>query len=522
MESPSSIGCVAILRGIVTTSLLTEKIIESKSGGIDNVMRHRYIFLMTLKHLIPLCTLGISFSTIANAVNIPMAGDENHAAVTETQAERDARMQWWRDAKFGMFIHWGLYSGLAGEWKGQPGGAEWIQKNMELNTEEYAAEAMPLFRPKENFAEKWAQLAKEAGCQYAVLTSKHHEGFALFDTQTGDYNAKKLTGRDLIREYTDAMHKNGIRVGFYHSVIDWHNSDYDYTICPGLCYPKRQKFMLEERGVPRNQQAYQQYLHSQVRELLSNYGKIDIIWWDYSQGAAEGKRAWDAPKLINMCRELQPGIIMNNRLYAYAGLKEDDANITLDVRKGDFLTPERRIPKNGYLNTDWEACMTVSDKWGYTRYDTKIKSPEELIMKLAECTAKGGNLLLNVNPNASGDIPEGVATAMRNVGEWLKTNGEAIYGTKPGFDIPLPEGVYATRKKDAVYIIFPPRSANKSGDTLVKIPMQVLGKAKSVQLLSEGTASVSLTAEGDSAVLALPAEVWAKHRIPVVKIHLGN
>lgn len=475
---------------------------------------------MMLKHLMSLCVLGLSISSDTFAANIPMAGDENHAAVTETKAERDARMQWWRDAKFGMFIHWGLYSGLAGEWKGQPGGSEWIQKNMELNTEEYAAEAMPLFRPKENFAEEWAKLAKEAGCQYAVLTSKHHEGFALFDTQTGDYNAKKLTGRDLIREYTEAMHKNGIRVGFYHSVIDWHNSDYDYTICPGLCYPQRQKFMLEERGVSRNQQAYQHYLHSQVRELLSNYGKIDIIWWDYSQGAAEGKRAWDAPNLINMCRELQPGIIMNNRLYAYAGLQENDTNLTLDVRKGDFLTPERRIPRNGYPDTDWEACMTVSDKWGYNRYDTKIKSPEELIMKLAECTAKGGNLLLNVNPKASGDIPEDVAAAMRGVGAWLKTNGEAIYGAKPGFGIPLPDGFFATRKKDAVYIIFPPRSANATDDCCIKLPMQILGKAKGAQLLSEKACTASFSVEGDSAVLTLPADVWTKPRVPVVKILL--
>lgn len=358
-------------------------------------------------------TVPAEFS--AAAPGLPLPADANHAAVRETAGERNRRMEWWRDAKFGMFIHYGLYSGLAGEWKGRPGGSEWIQKNVEVDTDTYAAEALPLFKPREGLTEEWAQLARDAGCQYVVLTSKHHEGFGLFDSALTDYDAKSAVNRDIIREYVDSCRKRGLKVGLYHSVIDWHHPSYDNTICPDLCYPAGQAAMLNRKNIPRDHAAYQKYLHAQVRELMTRYAPIDIMWWDYSQGAMEGAKGWKAPELMDMVRSINPGVIMNNRLYAYSGLNKNQAG-TLDLRCGDYITPERFIPRRGYPGVDWESCMTVSDKWGYNRYDTNIKSPETIIEKLVECVTKGGNLLLNVNPMADGTIPEKVAATMRGVG----------------------------------------------------------------------------------------------------------
>lgn len=457
--------------------------------------------------------------------SLPMAGDDNHAAVSETPAQRNERMQWWRDAKFGMFIHWGLYSGLAGEWKGQPGGSEWIQKNMELDSESYVNEALPLFHPRADAAEEWASLAAEAGCRYAVLTTKHHEGFALFDTATTDFNAKKTKGVDIVRTYVDAMRKHDIRVGFYHSVIDWHHPSYDYTINPAFAYPKGQAAWLEKRGIPRDQKAYQRYLHAQVRELLTHYGKIDVIWWDYSQDVAEGKRAWDAPTLIEMCRRLQPGIIMNNRLYAYSSLKADADKSTFDWRCGDFTTPERRIPAAGLPGIDWESCMTVSDKWGYNRYDTNVKSPETLIRRLVECTAKGGNLLLNINPTATGKVPPAVADALRGVGAWLRICGEGIYGTRPVPGLHLPEGCYATQKNGDIYIFLPPLppTDGQPADYELTLDATEIG-AVNTQLLGMPDRAVPQRERTNekspvtTTTFVIPAEAWKALEVPVLKL----
>lgn len=388
---------------------------------------------------------------------LPLPADANHAAVKETLPERDQRMQWWRDAKFGMFIHYGLYSGLAGEWKGKPGGSEWIQKNVEVDTDSYAEEALPLFKPREGLTEEWAQLAKDAGCQYVVLTSKHHDGFGLFDSAQTDYDAKSKINRDIIREYVNSCRKRSLKVGLYHSVIDWHHPAYDNTICPDLCYPADQAKMLRNKNIPRDQAAYQQYLHAQVRELMTNYGPIDIMWWDYSQGDMEGAKGWKAPELMDMVRSINPGVIMNNRLYAYSGLNQEQAG-TLDLRCGDYMTPERFIPEQGYPEVDWETCMTVSDKWGYNRYDTNVKSPETVIEKLVECVTKGGNMLLNVNPRADGTIPEKVAATMKAVGQWLKINGEAVYGTRAWKGMNLPASIN-DKGHIFVFLITPPKQA---------------------------------------------------------------
>lgn len=447
---------------------------------------------------------------VQQAAPDPRKSDDQHAAYTESEEERNARMKWWRDAKFGMFIHWGLYSGLAGDWKGKPMGSEWIQKNAELDTDTYAAEALPLFQPKENFAQEWAELAEAAGCRYAVMTTKHHDGFALFKSDVSDFDAfDHKSGRDLVKEYADAFRAKNIRIGLYHSVIDWHHPSYDYTICPDLCYPKQQAVMLESKQIPRDQEAYKKYLQAQVKELLSNYGKVDVIWWDYSQGDMQGKTGWNAPELIKMARKLQPGIIMNNRLYSFTGLGLTKLD-GLDLRCGDFTTPEKSIPTEGYAGIDWEACMTIGDKWGYNRHDTNIKSKDELVLKLAECTVKGGNLLLNVNPQADGTIPMAISLAMKGVGSWLRIHGEAVYETRPVSIPGLPEGVAATTKGKNTYLFIMQPSSQERKEALV-IPMP---KGFSKAEFLDGSPAPDITPEG----IILTPEALKGKTVPVLRL----
>ena len=202
---------------------------------------------------------------------------------TETPAQRDERMSWWREARFGMFVHWGLYSGLAGTWEGKTvgtrGGMEWIQQRVKADTDAYAQAAIPKFKPGPDFARAWARLAREAGCRYVVLTSKHHEGFALHDSAASDYDAGSVLWRDLVKEFVDACRAEGLRFGFYHSVIDWHHDQYAYGLSKQLPHP------LQGKPYPngeRNHAVYLDFLHRQVDELVSNYGAVDILWWDYS------------------------------------------------------------------------------------------------------------------------------------------------------------------------------------------------------------------------------------------------
>ena len=452
------------------------------------------------------------------------------AAVQESQEQRDARMQWWRDAKFGMFIHYGLYSGLAGEFKGIPGGGEWIQCNLGLDTDTYAAEALPLFQPAADCTTQWAELAKEAGCRYMVLTSKHHEGFALFDTPTTDYCSGKLLERDIVKEFTDSARAAGMRVGLYHSVIDWHHPDYDNTICPDLCYPVGQAQMLKDKQIPRNHASYQEYLLNQVRQLVRNYGKIDILWWDYSQGAAEGK-AWKADELIATCRDENPGVIFNNRLYSFSGFDPSQDSKALDFSKGDFSTPEKRIPREGYPGRDWEACMTIGRHWGYNRNDSvNYKIPQTIICQLQECAAKGGNLLLNIGPKADGSIPEGVAEVFRRVGAWMRVNGEAIYNSRPvQGELDLPEEVAASIVWDDLYIFLPQRAPGEEEmDYVLSIPSNQLNSVYP-EILGQEDCEVSVErvkveSDGDEPDyyldFTIPAEAWfnAVEGLPVLKL----
>ncbi len=354
------------------------------------------------------------------------------AGLAETKEERDARMAWWREARFGMFVHWGLYSGLAGTWDGKPvgtrGGMEWIQQRVRVDTWEYAHQAVPKFRPTEGFAKDWAKLAKEAGCRYVVFTTKHHEGFGLFNSQYTDYDAYDLVGRDLCKEITDAIRAEGLKVGYYHSVIDWHHPQYDYVKADKLPHPLKGK---PSPNGPRNHDIYVNYLHHQARELFSNYGKVDVIWWDYSKEGNDGP-FWRSDELMAMAHELQPAIISNNRLYHIPNIEKEDSVDRLKKWKpeqGDFTTPEQTIPSTGIPGVDWEVCMTMNTTWGYSEHDHAWKSNETLIHNLIDIVSKGGNYLLNIGPKGDGSIPQESIDAMHAIGEWMAVNGEAIYAT---------------------------------------------------------------------------------------------
>lgn len=419
---------------------------------------------------------------------------------TETPAARDARMAWWREARFGMFVHWGLYSGLAGTWEGKSiggGGVEWIQSRVGADTDSYAKVAKPKFVPKPGFAKAWAKVAKDAGCKYVVFTTKHHEGFYLGDSKFTDYDAKDFVGRDLVKEIVDALHEEGLKVGFYHSIIDWHHPDYNFRIAKNLPYPKEGARLATE---PRDHEKYIKFLHNQADELVSNYGKIDILWWDYSSTDFDGDRAWGAAKLIHDMRAKQPGVIMNNRLYrrpeaGFSGMGTHNVTDQMDPRYGDFVTPENNIPAKGLGKADWETCMTMNGTWGFSEHDHAWKPTEKLIRNLIDIASKGGNYLLNVGPTGDGTIPPESVERMEAMGAWLKKNGEAIYGTTATpFDKVDFDG-RVTKKDGTLYVHVFKRPENGT----ITLPAKV---TKAVLL--NGGKALEVKSSGDSTVITLP------------------
>lgn len=323
----------------------------------------------------------------------------------ETKAQRDARMQWWRDAKFGMFVHWGVYSVPAGYYKGQPvkGIGEWIMNKGKIPMSDYQAFAKDFTADKFDAA-KFVQTAKNAGMKYIVITAKHHDGFAMFDTKVNSWSIVKASpfARDPLKELAEECRKQGMKLGFYYSQAqDWNNGG----SADGGKWDKAQEHSMDDyidnTAIP------------QVTELLSNYGPDipAVVWWD----TPTGMNAERAARIDAAVQKIRPGLIQNNRLGGGA--------------KGDTETPEQYIPTQGFPGRDWETCMTLNDTWGFKKDDRKWKSTETVIRNLCDIASKGGNYLLNVGPDSHGEIPAESVKRLANVGEWMRVNGTAIYGT---------------------------------------------------------------------------------------------
>jgi alpha-L-fucosidase len=330
---------------------------------------------------------------------------------------KDERLAWWRDARFGMFIHFGLYSTPAGTWDGKPVGGvgEWLLQNARIDPIAYEKTLLPQFNPSKFDAREWARIAKDAGMGYVVITTKHHDGFALWDSAASDYDVMATPfRRDIMRELADAVRAEGLRMCWYHSIMDWHHPDYQ---------PRRE---WDARPVdPQSFPRYVDFMFAQLKELLTKYGDIGILWFD---GEWEGTWNHDwGKKTDDFVRLLQPRIIVNNRVDSgRAGMEGFSAD---EHARGDYGTPEQTIPPNGMPGKDWETCMTMNDTWGYKASDSNWKSARTMIRMLCDIASKGGNFLLNVGPKGDGTIPAESVERLRRMGEWMRVNGEAIRGT---------------------------------------------------------------------------------------------
>lgn len=352
---------------------------------------------------------------------------------------------WFRTARFGMFIHFGLYS--------MPGRHEWVKKYESISEEKYDV-YFQNFNPDLCDPKEWARQAKAAGMKYAVMTTKHHEGFCLFDSQYTDYKSVNTPyGKDIIREYVDAFRAEGLRVGFYYSLIDWHHPDFPID----RTHPRRNDPDAPELDKGRDVKKYAEYMRNQVRELLTNYGKIDILFFDFSYtdndeinwpdikpwmqfNGGKGKDEWEAEKLIALARELQPGILINDRTQI-----EQDIWTPEQVSPTEWLTHKQ----TGELVT-WEACHTFSGSWGYYRDEMSWKSPQALINLLINTVAYGGNLLMNVGPTGRGAFDHRAVRSLQAFADWMKYHSRSIYGcTMAEPEFTPPKGTSLTQSVDS-------------------------------------------------------------------------
>jgi alpha-L-fucosidase len=314
--------------------------------------------------------------------------------------QRIKRIQWWQHARFGMFIHWGVYSVI--------GRHEWVMNRERIPVKEYEAYA-DAWKPKPHSPRQWARLAKKAGMKYMVLTTKHHEGFSLWDSQTNPFNAvQRGPQRDLVQEYVDACHEFGLKIGFYYSLLDWH-------------HPDGARCAVDEKARRR----FCDYTYALVAELMTQYGKIDILWYDVSWPLKTAE-LWESQKLNAMVRGYQPQILINNR----------------SMTPEDFSTPEDVVkPESPAEGRGWEACMTYNSVWGYMPHAVDWRPNREVIDMLNHCTAYNGNLLLNVGPKPDGTIPSQARTRLNAIGRWLEQHAEPVYGPVIRADETKCEGV---------------------------------------------------------------------------------
>lgn len=355
----------------------------------------------------------------------------------------EKRMQWFVQARFGMFIHWGLYA--------VPARGEWVRSNERMPEEKY----MPFFRefdPSAADPKAWVQAAKEAGMGYVILTAKHHDGFCLFDSELTDFKSTNTPmGRDIVREFLEAGREAGLKVGLYYSLIDWHHPDFPH-------YGDRYHPMRSDPAASNEERDFERflaYMHGQVKELCTRYGRLDVLWFDFSYNQLRGE-AWRANELVDMVRTLQPGILLNNRLEVSGEGFGSLAQGEPAPCHGDFVSPERMVPPEGLFDPQgrplyWETCTTMNHSWGYCAGDPWYKPAPLLLKKLVECVSKGGNFLLNVGPDGNGRIPRQAMDTLKYLGQWMQINGESIRGCGPS-GMEKPEWGRITRRENVLYL----------------------------------------------------------------------
>jgi alpha-L-fucosidase len=408
---------------------------------------------------------------IAFGLLLPPAGAQRAVAQTETPQQHSSRMQWWVDARFGMFIHWGIYA--------IPAKGEWYMSNGHVPRAEYEKYAKE-FDPTEFNADEWAKIAHDAGMKYLVITSKHHDGFCMFDTKATDYNVMKATPwqKDPLKALSAACRKYGVKFAVYYSIMDWH-SPYQEASDPNPEHPTYNPTHFK----PGEKDAYIEYMKTQLKELVTQYHPA-VLWFD--GGWMEGWTNKDGEEIYDYLRKLDPKLIVNNRVGG----------------AGDYETPEQQIPPNGIPGHDWETCMTINDDWGYNAADFNFKSSETLIRNLVDIASKGGNYLLNVGPTAKGVIPKPEVTRLDTMGAWLKANGQAIYGTSASpFTTQIPWG-RCTQKPGKLFLEVFDWPAN--GELILH---GVYSKPDRAFILSDKKKSdLRVDKRGDALVISVPTE----------------
>ncbi|MDD2706751.1 MAG: alpha-L-fucosidase [Verrucomicrobiae bacterium] len=419
---------------------------------------------------------------------------------------------WFVHDRFGMFIHWGLYSLGARH--------EWLMNNERIPAQEYERRYFKRFDPDLYNPDLWAKSAADAGMKYFVVTTKHHEGFCLWDSKLTDYKAPNTPAeRDLLRPMVDAFRQQNLRVGLYHSLIDWHHPHFiqDPHIGPNRNHPDRQKL---NKG--RNQMKYAAYLHGQVKELLTHYGRVDIMWFDFSypkpDGSGKGHKDWRSAELIDTIRRLQPHIILDDRL---------DLPYGWDMKTPEQAQPRAWITVNG-KKVVWEACQTFSGSWGYHRDESTWRTTDELIRTLINCVSKGGNLLLNVGPTGRGEFDARALDRLNGMGQWMKRHNRSIYGcTQAPAEFKKPENCLLTyhpgKKRLYVHILaWPYKHLHLDGKAFVERVeyAQLLNDASEISLkMDEWHAGQLQVNSGQVLTLNLP-QVRPDAAVPVVELFL--